>query len=262
MYQKLASQQSALFYQNKILSIKREIMEEVPISNTWSQMKHRPAARSNVHNPIRQLLEKEMRMPKDHAKPLINLGLGEPTKANGFDLPEVINSSLIDAVQSGTNNGYSQSTGPLPARTAIAEKFGTPDHPIDPNNVFLSFGCSGALYNAMSVLCEVGDNVLVPKPGFPLCQPICQNLGVEFQAYQLLPDQGWKIDLEHLKSLITPRTRAILVNNPSNPCGSCFTAEHIAEILAVADEYKIPIIADEVYYGLSYDPERPFISFG
>jgi len=78
----------------------------------------------------------------------------------------------------------------------------------------------------------------------------------------LLPDEGWKIDLNSLRSQITERTKAILVNNPSNPCGSCFTAEHIQEILAVAEEFKIPIISDEVYYGLTYDPERPFISFG
>ena len=102
----------------------------------------------------------------------------------------------------------------------------------------------------------------MPKPGFPLCQPICQNLGVEFDAYNLLPEEGWKIDLAHLRSLVTPRTRAILVNNPSNPCGSCFTRSHMQEILAVAEELKLPIIADEVYYGLSYDPERPFVSFG
>ena len=111
-------------------------------------------------------------------------------------------------------------------------------------------------------MCEVGDRILVPKPGFPLCQPICQNLGVEFDAYNWLPEEGWKIDLAHLRSLITPRTKAILVNNPSNPCGSCFTLEHVQEILAIAEEFKIPIIADEVYYGLTYDPERPFVSFG
>lgn len=68
--------------------------------------------------------------------------------------------------------------------------------------------------------------------------------------------------MDHLRSLVTPKTKAILVNNPSNPCGSCFTQEHVMEILALADELKIPIIADEVYYGLSYDPERPFVSIG
>lgn len=114
----------------------------------------------------------------------------------------------------------------------------------------------------MSALCEVGDNVVVPSPGFPLVAPICQNLGVEYNTYRLMPEEGWKIDLADLRNKITPRTRAILVNNPSNPCGSCFTAQHMQEILAVADEFKVPIISDEVYYGLTYDPERPFISFG
>lgn len=193
---------------------------------------------------------------------MINLGLGEPTRANGFELPAVINASIIDVINGEKNNGYCQSTGTAEARAAVAEKFGTEEHPIDKNHIFFSFGCSGALYNAISVMCEVGDRILVPKPGFPLCQPICQNLGVEFDAYNLLPEEGWKIDLANLRSQITPKTRAILVNNPSNPCGSCFTAEHMQEILAVAEEFKLPIIADEVYYGLSYNPERPFVSFG
>lgn len=225
-------------------------------------MKHRPAARSNVINPIRQILEKELRVNPNHEKSHVGLGLGEPSRANGFELPPVINQAIIEAVESEKHNGYTGSTGTVAARTAVSEKFSTEDHPIDPNNVFLAFGCSGALYNAIAVLCEVGDRILVPKPGFPLCQPICQNLNVEFDQYNLLPDEGWKIDLNHLRSQITERTRAILINNPSNPCGSCFTAEHIQEILAVADEFKIPIISDEVYYGLSYDPERPFISMG
>ena len=65
-----------------------------------------------------------------------------------------------------------------------------------------------------------------------------------------------------MKSLIDGKTRAILVNNPSNPCGSVFTKEHQLEIIKVAHEYKIPIISDEVYYGLVYDEEKEFHSFG
>lgn len=75
-------------------------------TDSWAAMKHRPAARTDVHNPIRQLLEKEMVFPKDHAKPMINLGLGEPTRANGFELPEVINQSIIEVIQSEQHNGY------------------------------------------------------------------------------------------------------------------------------------------------------------
>merc|ERR1711994_57171 len=65
-----------------------------------------------------------------------------------------------------------------------------------------------------------------------------------------------------MRAKITPKTSAILVNNPSNPCGSCFTKKHMDAILAVAEEHKIPLIADEVYYGLSYNPAKPFHSFG
>lgn len=65
-----------------------------------------------------------------------------------------------------------------------------------------------------------------------------------------------------MRNQIDDRTKAILVNNPSNPCGSCFTKEHCLEILKVADDSKVPIIADEVYYGLVYEDDLEFISFG
>lgn len=136
-------------------------------------MVHTPSKRTDVLNPIRHILEKEMTPPSDHALPIINLGLGEPSKANGFTLSPEIGNAVIEAVNSEMANGYTQASGTLEARQAIAKKYGTDEHPIDPNNVFLSFGCSGSLYNSISTLCENGDNVLVPNPGFPLCQPIC-----------------------------------------------------------------------------------------
>ena len=135
----------------------------------WSELKHEPAQRTNVINPIRVILEREMKPPTDHKLPIINLGLGEPSKANGFELSPEIGESIIEAVKSEMANGYTQASGAQPAREAVAKKFGTVEHPIDPNNVFLSFGCSGAIYNAIAVLCERGDRILVAKPGFPLC---------------------------------------------------------------------------------------------
>jgi len=65
-----------------------------------------------------------------------------------------------------------------------------------------------------------------------------------------------------MRASIDENTKAILVNNPSNPCGSVFSKEHQLEIIALANEYKLPIIADEVYYGLVYDEEAEFHSFG
>lgn len=76
---------------------------------------------------------------------MINLGLGEPSRANGFELPEVINEAITEVVNSQKCNGYTQACGALPARQAVADKFSTLEHPIDPDHVFLAFGCSGAL---------------------------------------------------------------------------------------------------------------------
>jgi tyrosine aminotransferase len=81
------------------------------------------------------------------------------------------------------------------------------------------------------VLCEPGDSLIVPRPGFPLSLPICQNLGVTLKYYDLLPDKNWEIDLESLRKGIDSTTKAILVNNPSNPCGSVFSKAHQLEIL-------------------------------
>ena len=89
-------------------------------------------------------------------------------------------------MQSENANGYSLASGSIEARQAVVDKFSTPEHPFTVKDVILTFGCSGALFNAIACLCDPGDNVLVPSPGFPLCQPICENLGVEYKLYHLL----------------------------------------------------------------------------
>lgn len=114
-----------------------------------------------------------MKPPVDHPLQMINLGLGEPSKANGYMLDPTINEAIIEVITSETNNGYTQASGAAPAREAVAKKFSTAECKIDPNHVFLSFGCSGALYNAIAALCERGTRLAVARPGFPLCQPIC-----------------------------------------------------------------------------------------
>lgn len=72
-------------------------------------------------------------------------------------------------------------------------------------------------------------------------------MNIEGKFYDLDPNDDWQIDLKHLESLINDKTRAIVINNPGNPCGNVFSKEHILEILDIAERYKLPIIADEVY---------------
>eukprot|EP00347_Sterkiella_histriomuscorum_P004567 403359972 len=232
------------------------------VQKSWKELKHEASKRTDVHNLIRGILEKDLKQPLNPHKPMLNLGLGEPSRANGFELPAIINEIMVDTVRAELSNGYTMGVGTEAARKAIVKKFSHPDFPFTENEVVLSFGCSGALYNSISAMCETGDNILVPRPGFPLCLPIAQNIGIELKFYDLLPEKGWEIDLDQLRSLVDDKTKAILVNNPSNPCGSCFSKKHCEDILQVANEVKVPIISDEVYYGLAYDHEVEFHSMG
>jgi aspartate/methionine/tyrosine aminotransferase len=101
----------------------------------------------------------------------------------------------------------------------ISDRFSTPEHPFSENEVFIASGCFGALYITFSALMEEGSNILVPKPGFPIVKGISDNLNFEVKYYNLQEDNKWMADLDHMKSLIDDKTKAILVNSPSNPCG-------------------------------------------
>ena len=101
----------------------------------------------------------------------------------------------------------------------------------------------------------------MPSPAFPLAKTINENIAVETRNYNLLPDQEFEIDLEHAETLVDDKTKIMLVNNPSNPCGSLFSREHMEAITAFATKHHLILVSDEVYYGLAYHPEKEFISF-
>lgn len=112
--------------------------------------------------------------------------IGEPTKNHGFPLPAEMNKAVIDVIENETSNGYTASNGCPPAKEALVKKYSTAEHPFTVDDVFLTFGCSGALYTVLSVMCEEGDNILMPKPGFPLAKCICENLKVDVKFYDLI----------------------------------------------------------------------------
>ena len=111
-------------------------------------------------------------------------------------------------------------------------------------DVILSSGCSCALDIVISTLADNGKNLLVPRPGFPLYKTLSEGLGIHTREYNLLPDQDWQVDLAHMESLIDFNTAAIIVNSPSNPCGSVFSTTHLRQILKVAERHKVPIIGE------------------
>lgn len=99
------------------------------------------------------------------------------------------------------------------------------------------------------------------RPGFPLYQTLAKGLGINTRFYNLLQERNFEIDLNHLESQIDEDTVAIVYCNPSNPCGSLFRREHIQSLLLIAEKYRLPVIADEIYEYMVF-PGREFISIG
>jgi len=125
--------------------------------------------------------------------------------------------------------------------------------------VIISSGCSGALELAFGVLANHGDSILLPRPGFTLYTTICQSKGINPVYYPLQPNNNWEVDLEAVRSLMRDnKPVAWLVNNPSNPCGSVYSKKHLEACLELADEFGIPIIADEIYEDMVFSGHKFF----
>eukprot|EP01102_Stenamoeba_stenopodia_P007962 TRINITY_DN224_c0_g2_i2.p1 TRINITY_DN224_c0_g2~~TRINITY_DN224_c0_g2_i2.p1 ORF type:complete len:417 (-),score=50.40 TRINITY_DN224_c0_g2_i2:144-1394(-) len=209
------------------------------------------SAASRTSNPLRKLVDRLK--PPVSEKKLISLSIGDPTVFGNLKTAESITRALTESSLSFKYNGYVHASGIPIARKVVAETHSAPHENLTEDDVIITSGCSGALEIAIVVLANERENILLPAPGFSLYQTICDSKGIEPRYYRLLPEKNWEIDIEHLKTLIDSNTRAILVNNPSNPCGSVYTKEHLQKVLEVAEEFKIPIIADEIYEKMVFE---------
>ena len=123
----------------------------------------------------------------------------------------------------------------------------------------------------LSVLVNTGDDVLVPVPTYPFYTAALAKLGARGVYYRTDPRNGWMPDLDHIRSLVGPTTRAIVVIDPNNPTGAVYSTETRRALVELADSHGIVVLADEVYADLAYDapvppigsldPDAPVISF-
>lgn len=221
-------------------------------SDCWSVMPSTKAL--NTHNPIRKIVDKIVAAKKDiPGKPMIPFMLGDPTAFGNLQVPAVFTQSLIDAVKNGQSNGYGNSVGLEPARAAIAKANSGSNAKYAAKDVFIASGCSGALEIAINGMLNPGDNMLVPNPAFPLYEVIAKSHLADVKEYRLEPEKQWAVDVASLEAAIDDRTKCILVNNPSNPCGSVLPEDNLRAILAVAKKHHLPIIADEIYNTMCFD---------
>ncbi|KAJ9589877.1 hypothetical protein L9F63_016995, partial [Diploptera punctata] len=127
---------------------------------------------------------------------------------------------------------------------------------VNPEDVVLCSGCSCALDKCISVLANPGQNIVMPRPGFPLYRTQAEGLGIKVKSYDLKPECDWEVDLSHLEAQIDSKTAAIIIINPSNPCGSVYSRQHLLDILNIARKKFVPIIADEIYEHMVFPGEH------
>ncbi len=215
----------------------------------------RPAERTKNYNYAIRNIVAAAKAVEAEGRSVTYLNIGDPV-LYGLQPPAILQEALARAVREGYN-GYAPSVGTLAAREAVvqdAEKRGVY---LSPEDVVISSGASEAADMVLSALLEPGDDVLTPCPTYPLYTAITAKLGARENYYRLDPEQGWLPDPDEIRDKITPRTRAIVIINPNNPCGSVYDARLLLELLTIAEAHQLVVIADEVYCRLTYGPPPP-----
>jgi alanine-synthesizing transaminase len=197
------------------------------------------------------------------------LNIGDPV-AFGFKTPSHLVDAVAHALRDGISN-YGPSAGIPAAREAVSREYTANGFPVSADRVFVTAGTSEGIELALSAILDAGGEVLLPMPTYPLYPAVLAKLDAKAQYYRLDPSAGWMPDLDHLKQLVTPATRALVVIDPNNPTGAVYPAETRRALLEFADQHGLLILADEVYGDLGFegaiqpygllDPDAPIISF-
>jgi len=197
------------------------------------------------------------------------LNIGDPITF-GFKTPPHLVEAVTKALHDG-HNSYAPSVGILPAREAVAAECASRGMPVSPDRVVITSGTSEGIELTLTALAEAGDEVLVPVPTYPLYTAVLAKIGARPVFYRTDPARQWLPDLDHVRSLVTPATRALVVIDPNNPTGATYPDDVRRALIEVADRNGFPLLADEVYADLAYDgpvpaiaalnPDAPIISF-
>ena len=194
------------------------------MASQWNVVPSRNSMRAS--NPLRDIVEQlDMKsVPKD--KKFISVAIGDPVLFPNFKTHPVITKAVTKANESMKRNKYLHTSGYKKARIALANKYNqlclsqidTKGFKYTFQDILITVGCVGSINLALMALLNPGDNILLPRPGFSYYRTVCESYDFNFKFYDLMPDKNWAIDVNHLESLIDGKTKAIFINNPSNPC--------------------------------------------
>jgi alanine-synthesizing transaminase len=182
---------------------------------------------------------------------ILKLNIGNPAPF-GFEAPDTIMQDMIAALP--VAQGYSESRGILSARRAVVSRYqevpGFPD--VDVDDVYLGNGVSELIMMTLSALLD-DDEVLIPTPDYPLWTAATSLAGGTPVHYLCDEENSWQPSVEDIRARITPRTKALVVINPNNPTGAVYSRELLSELVQVAREHSLLLLADEIYDRVLYD---------
>ncbi len=180
---------------------------------------------------------------------IIHLEIGEPD----FDTPSNVRAAAKQALDEGVTH-YPPFAG-LPAlRAAIADDAAArKGFPVDPSRVFVTVGGKGVMVYAILALVDPGDEVIVPDPGYPIYESLTRFVGGTPVPIPIRMENDFRLDVDELAALITPRTRLLVINSPANPTGGVLTRGDIERVAELALRHDLVVLADEIYARILYD---------
>jgi alanine-synthesizing transaminase len=205
-------------------------------------------------NLERNKLSEALAKRRSSGLPLIDLMQSNPTQCGFHFDPQ----KILAALNNPASLSYDPDPQGLPqAREAVAAYYRSRNCQISIDDIFLTTSTSEAYSFLFRILCNPGDELLIPQPGYPLFSFLAGIQDVSLVRYPLIYDYGWQIDFQSLQQAITPRTRGIIVVHPNNPTGHFCKPNEIERLNQICSERQIAIIADEVFLDFSLESGIP-----
>ncbi|MGC8594792.1 MAG: pyridoxal phosphate-dependent aminotransferase [Candidatus Kryptoniota bacterium] len=185
---------------------------------------------------------------------IVSLNAGEPD----FPTPENVRNAAITAIQNNFTK-YTQNEGIPELREAVAEKFRRENNlDVRMENILISSGGKQSLYNALLAICNPGDEVIVIAPYYVSYPEMVRLADAKPVIFETSEDDDFHIDFDKLGRLFSERTKAIIINSPSNPTGSVYKEEELRKLAEIALKYDVYVISDEIYEKIIFDREKHF----
>ena len=183
---------------------------------------------------------------------IVHLEIGEPD----FDTPAHIIEAAVRALQGGYTH-YTPAAGIMEARDAVAAYMErTRKIRVDASHVVITPGSKNVLLFAMLALVNPGDEVVYPDPGYPIYESIARFIGATLRPMRLREEADFRPDLDEFRSLLSPRTRLVVLNSPHNPCGSMLDRTDLEAIAQAVLPTRAFVLADEIYGRIVYEGEQ------